>query len=230
MSSNEERVLSLAREAWRAGLPSDAEAEFAAQRLAKRFGRSGRRRRSRRTTLVLAFAVVLVGSLAYAASGGSARWFGSGRASEALPLRGAARVGLGEVPELLDHAQSGQVAETPAAPAAEPPPAPQLQGASAPMGGPVVKGEGTPNPAASWRAVDEALDAKDDARAKKALSGLAQSSDATTRAKARLGLAQLARSKGDCVEARRLAFEVSAMHDIDPAVAKRARAIVLECE
>jgi hypothetical protein len=226
MSSNEERVLSLAREAWRAGLPSEAEAEFAAQRLARRLGRSGRRRLSRRSTLVLAFAVVLVGSLAYAASGGSARWFGSGRASDVAPLRGAARLGLGNVPELVKSLHAPSAAEPTPAPAAEPPSSPDPEANRAL----VAKSAGTPNPAASWRAVDEALDAKDDARAKKALGSLAQSSDATTRAKARLGLAQLARSKGDCAEARRLAFEVSAMHDVDPAVAKRAQAIVLECE
>jgi len=227
MSSNEERVLSLAREAWRAGLPSEAEAEFAAQRLARRLGRNRRRRLSRRSTLVLAFAVVLVGSLAYAASGGSARWFGSGRASDVAPLRGAARLGLGGVPEWAKSIRAASAAHPPTpAPAAEPPASPEPETNRAP----VAKSAGVPNPAASWRAVDEALDAKDDARAKKALGSLAQSDDVTTRAKARLGLAQLARSKGDCAEARRLAFEVSAMRDVDPAVAKRAQAIVLECE
>lgn len=50
--------------------------------------------------------------------------------------------------------------------------------------------------------------AKDYARAEEALDELASSSVGDTRDNARLGLAQLALGRGDCVEARRLAERV----------------------
>lgn len=247
MSSKEERVLSLAREAWKHAEPTDAESEFAAHRIARRMRRSARPRRSRRPTLILVFAVVALGGLAFAASGGG--WFGQSRpSSEGSRVQKAVRSGFGAAPASLARVRVASKALAPKADSPEPT-SPEQEGearagepkAAVPAGGSgsaVGAASGAAGstsssqapPAASWRAVDEALDAKDDARAKKALAGLAGSKDATTRAKARLGLAQLAKSKGDCAEARRLAFEVTAMPDLDPVLFKRARAIVLECE
>jgi len=248
MSSEQERILALARDAWQATKPSDPESEFAAKRVERRL-RAGRTRPSRRPAAVLAFVVVLVGGLAYAASGGTSSWFGDGaRDGESTSLRGAVRGGLADVPTVLRSARqrSAKVGEASHAlaqaevtradgaldEAGEPSPA--SQGPAKAGGAGSIPGSASASgfapPAASWRAVDEALDARDDARAKKALANLAKSKDAATRAKARLGLAQLARSRGDCTEARRLAFEVITMPDVEPSVAKRARSIELGCQ
>lgn len=244
MSSEQERILALARDAWQATQPSDAESEFAAKRIERRM-RSERPRSSRRPTVVLVFVVVLLGGLAYAASGGPAH-FGeraSGGDAARGALRGAARAGLAEAPRHLSGVSQDAAERRAAAPAddapgdldsagvlvkdessatADKPSAKSLAGAA-----PEIV---SPPPAASWRAVDEALDARDDARARKALADLAKSKDGATRAKARLGLAQLAKSRGDCAEARRLAAEVIAMSDVDPSLEKRAHAIELGCQ
>jgi len=226
MSTREERVLELAREAWRASEPSEAKVEIAARRIERKL-RRGRARPARRHTLVLAFLVVFGGALAWAASGGVQRFSEGASPQRAPALERAARGGLGSDSEswarrtrapaehqALTHelTQPGQpMPEAERREQAKPKPA-------------------SPAPAASWRAVDEALDAKDDARAKQALEGLAKSGDPTTRAKARLGLAQLARSKGDCASARRIAGEIGTMEGVDSSVTKRAAALVAECE
>jgi hypothetical protein len=75
---------------------------------------------------------------------------------------------------------------------------------------------------------DEALGARDDAKAEQVLEGLAKSDDATTRAKACLGLAQLAQGRGDCTEARRIAFAVAAMTGVERSIIKCAQSIVLD--
>ncbi|MBK8999272.1 MAG: hypothetical protein IPM35_26430 [Myxococcales bacterium] len=225
MSTREERVLGLAREAWRAGEPSEARVELAARRIERKM-RRGRSRPARRHTLVLAFLVVFGGALAYAASGGGKPWFGERpRETSGAKLGVAARGGLGvAVEESARRARADVPAALPAAPPAA---------ADEPLAIPKAaaqKPAASPAPAASWRAVDEALDAKDDARAKLALEGLAKSSDATTRAKARLGLAQLAKSKGDCATAKRIAAEITGQEGVEPSVVKRARALASECE
>ncbi|GMV15542.1 MAG: hypothetical protein AMXMBFR56_37660 [Polyangiaceae bacterium] len=225
MSTREERVLGLAREAWRAGEPSEARVELAARRIERKM-RRGRSRPARRHTLVLAFLVVFGGALAYAASGGGKPWFGERpREASGAKLGVAARGGLGvAVEESARRARADIPAALPAEPAAAAEEPLALPKAAAQKPG------AAPAPAASWRAVDEALDAKDDARAKLALEGLAKSGDATTRAKARVGLAQLAKSKGDCATARGIATEIAGMRGVEPSVVKRAGALASECE
>jgi hypothetical protein len=77
--------------------------------------------------------------------------------------------------------------------------------------------------------VSRALAARDDKNAKKALESLGDSDDATTRAKARLGLAQLAASRGNCSRARTLATEVATSSEADIRTAARARALAVRC-
>lgn len=225
MSTREERVLGLAREAWRAGEPSGARVELAARRIERRM-RRGRSRPARRHSLVLAFLVVFGGALAYAASGGGKAWFGERpRETSGAKLAAGARGGLGAaVEESARRARADAAAALPAKPPAVAEEPQALPRAAA------QKPSASPAPAASWRAVDEALDAKDDARAKLALEGLAKSSDATTRAKARLGLAQLAKSKGDCATARGIATEIAGMQGVEPSVVKRAATLAAECD
>ena len=86
-----------------------------------------------------------------------------------------------------------------------------------------------PERAPTWRDVGEALAAKDDARARRALDALGKAPDPVTRAKARLGLAQLAASRGDCPRARSLALEVASSPDADARTAARARALAARC-
>ena len=238
-SAREDEIMRLARQAYRHLEPSDARVELAARRIERRISSRPRPRSSRRFSLVLAFLVVFVGALAYAASGGGPRRFGTAPPSNA-PLRVSTQQSLGGAVTLLPRLRAE------ASPAPAPAGAPgsdeseadvagsgALRGAGArdPLKPPSsAVGVASPAPAASWRAVDEALDAKDDNRAKQALEGLAKSGDATTRAKARLGLGQLARAKGDCATARRIADEVSAQPDIDASVKKRARALSAECQ
>jgi hypothetical protein len=82
---------------------------------------------------------------------------------------------------------------------------------------------------ASWADVSRALAAKDDGRARQALESLGNDSDPATRAKAKLGLAQLAASRGDCDRARVLAGEVARSGEADARTASRARALIARC-
>jgi hypothetical protein len=84
----------------------------------------------------------------------------------------------------------------------------------------------------SWRQVDRALAAGDERGARRALQKIAkdESNDATTQAKAKLGLAQLALSRDDCKRAAAIAEGVARTEGIDERVVKRAHDIVLKCD
>ena len=84
----------------------------------------------------------------------------------------------------------------------------------------------------SWREIDRALAAGDERGARRELHRLSkdENEDATTRAKARLGLAQLAFSRGDCERAVAIAGAVARSEGIDEKVVKRAHDIVLKCD
>jgi hypothetical protein len=84
----------------------------------------------------------------------------------------------------------------------------------------------------SWREIDQALADDDERAARRALQKLAKDErqDATTRAKARLGLAMLALSRDDCKRAAAIAGGVARTEGIDEKVVKRAHDIVLKCD
>jgi hypothetical protein len=236
MNARQERVLELAREAWRADEPSEARVEVAARRIERQLRSRRRSRPARRHTLVLAFIVVFGGAAAWAASGGAPRVFGFGPAP-ALPalLSTAARPGLGAgVAVLTARARVTSQITEPEAHALDPAAEPTLAAPGEPRNKTprvaVVAEVAPAAPAASWREVARALDAKDDDRTRRALEGLAKSTDATTRAKARLGLAQLARSRGDCATAKRIAAEVAAMQGVESSVTQRAAALAAACD
>ncbi len=237
MTAREERVLSVAREVWDKTRPGDEQTERAAQRIARRMRINAGRRTSRRPVAILAFAVVLIGALAWASSGGLFSEEG-GRRPAPTPKVDRAGGEPSVVPPTEKHGASRAPAAKEKASVVETEePKPEIK--QGPTSKPATtsaskssKATPTHDPvaaASSWREVDEALDAKDDTRAEKALSGLASSKDADTRAKAKLGLAQLAQSKNDCDKARSLAREVAGTPDIDPAVVKRARAVENAC-
>jgi hypothetical protein len=84
----------------------------------------------------------------------------------------------------------------------------------------------------SWREIDQALADDNERAARRALQKLAKDErqDATTRAKARLGLAMLALSRDDCKRAAAIAEGVARTEGIDEKVVKRAHDIVLKCD
>jgi hypothetical protein len=225
---DEERVLSIAREVWKKSAPSDERTEMAARRIARRM-RIGNVRTQRRPLAILAFATVLIGALAYAASGGISNESGPSRKVE-RPTNEATGQGQGAPATDKDKTNRSGAATV----AAPNPPAPEPALPKAAPSAPAKPKkaneiDSAAAAASSWREVDDALGAKDDTRAEKALSGLAGSKDPTTQAKAKLGLAQLARSKNDCEKASSLAEQVIATPDVDPAVVKRAQAILTAC-
>ena len=83
--------------------------------------------------------------------------------------------------------------------------------------------------AESWEQVDRALSRNDEAGARRALTGLAESRDAATRAKALLGLAQLAAAQGDCRHARSLAAEIAGTPGASARLSSRARNLARNC-
>lgn len=81
--------------------------------------------------------------------------------------------------------------------------------------------------ASGWGEVARAMQAQDQERAERALVALARRP--ATRAKAYLGLAQLAAGRGDCVEARRLAELVSRSPAAAADLQRQARQLAERC-
>jgi len=82
----------------------------------------------------------------------------------------------------------------------------------------------------TWADVNAALGALDYRRAESLLMQLADNwHDADTRAKAHLGLAQLAAARGDCERARVLALNVAAAPGIDMKTVRRALELAVRC-
>jgi len=83
----------------------------------------------------------------------------------------------------------------------------------------------------SWSEVGEALERGDDDGARRALRELARRGDEpNTRAKAQLGLAQLAIAQGDCRKARAIAQSVARTPGLAEKVVARAHDLMLRCE
>lgn len=84
--------------------------------------------------------------------------------------------------------------------------------------------------AATWADINAALGTLDYARAETLLLQLADKwHDADTRAKAHLGLAQLAAARGDCERARVLALGVAAAPGIEMKTVRRALELAVRC-
>lgn len=176
--------------------------------------------------MILAFATVFAGALAYAASGG-VRWFGPETPAggepptEVAPSKAKTTLGvpLERAPESPAPAPTAEEPKD-APPAATPAPAGSARPSPAPSSAAAA--------ASTWRAVDRALAAEDEEAAQRALGSLAGSRDPTTRAKAELGLAQLAQSRGDCAAAKKHAL-AARVPGADKAVVRRALAIAEAC-
>ncbi len=84
--------------------------------------------------------------------------------------------------------------------------------------------------AASWAEVEDALAADDTPRAARALSTIARGAkDTATRAKARVGLAQLLAADGQCTRALRIALAVAHTPGVDPRIVAHALAATRRC-
>jgi hypothetical protein len=82
----------------------------------------------------------------------------------------------------------------------------------------------------SWAEVSEALSGDDEKRAQSLLSDLARrGQSADDRAKAKLGLAQLEASHGNCSKARILALQVAAVQGIELKTVRRALELAAHC-
>lgn len=211
--SDFERRLELAREAFRADAPGDAEVAHAAARIGARM-RSQPAARGRFVAPAIA-AAALVATVAYAAARGG--WRSPPRATAvtvpANPVVAPTASAPAPVPMAAPEAHGAP--EEPAPPAALASPHRSSANGSTPK-------RAAPRPV-GWSDVNAALAAHDDARARTALDALASSSDANVRAKARLGMAQLALARGDADAARSIATEVADGAGIDPKLVARAR-------
>jgi hypothetical protein len=225
--------------------PSEFEVNAGAQRILAEM-RSRKLRRHRLSKPWIAAGVLLVGALAYAAT--ETRRFESSSGSETSSSREGGSVGVSET-------GSGQVPPRPPQPTERRPAGVELEGdggspAALPRETPVAtpgpvsiphaarkkarsqphprEARGAPAPRATWSEVAQALDAGDPARAERALENLLTSQAGSERAKARLGLSQLALGQADCISAiehaRRVLADSNGGH-----LHIRARSIVTEC-
>lgn len=197
----EGRALERARQVWRVAQPTTEDAAAALRRV-----RARRALRSRAAPRRLVMAVVMLlamgSALAWAASHGAGTpWPGSTTSAERLE-RGAQRAekSLSGAAHRATPAEPMPAAD---APLAEALPSPLESAAPKASAAAPARAQPSPAPAPSWGDVDRALAQRDEPGAKRALAGLASGGDGATRARAWLGLAQLAAGRGDCAEVTR---------------------------
>lgn len=230
------RQLEDLRNAWKSSLPDDEDVTRAARRIATAMRRQQRRGKARRRSLVLASAAILMlGALAYAASG---TWKSEQSPSTERVRTQKATVQAPFTPEKrrkndpsVSRADSPRKAPNPisAGPASPPKttPAPQLTDRANAKAAPEPVGQRGAEPTeAKWRDVGQALALDDTSRAKRALTELSKNDDPSTRAKAMLGLAKLELSRGNHARALRLAREVTTMTEIGASLRARAHRVV----
>jgi hypothetical protein len=230
MTPTDAARLKLAWQAFQSMQPSEFEITTSAQRILTRMKAPSAARRRGKPALV-AVALVMVGALAYAASAGPRIWQPGALPESAAPPpgRAPARVALAPAgkPELLRVEDLPRVAAAPAVSGS----AHRRTGLAPPLltATPASKVVSTPTlpPPVSWGDVAEALDHGDQQAAERGLQQLVSGSDPAARAKARLGLAQLALGRADCTAARRLAAPLVASEY--HGVAVRARRIQKSC-
>jgi hypothetical protein len=234
MKHDDQARLDIAYRAWKAAAPTEAQVEAGARRVAAALRRAPARRRSKLVAMLVG-ASALGAALAYAAAGPIGTLL---RGEPPAPGPAAAA----RNPERVVTLPSPPPKTAPV-PLAEPAhddaagvprvgfrPAEREPGAPVPRAGVAQKRNANPPDAASWHEVDQALARGDDRAARTALAGLdKQASDDNTRAKSRLGLAQLALARGDCEEARRFALSVLILKGADSKHRQRAHDLAARC-
>lgn len=221
--------LERARAVWPYAVPSAEDVDAGVGRLRRRI-RTPRRFPRRLGAILISLGLGTLGGLAWAAVDGwttpvPAPLNVSAPASR-LALQSAARAAQPAVvppdvesssPKLESaHTMGPKTSRTPALE----PSTPQVQ----PNAAPNTAAQG----ATAWRDVSQAMSAGDEQRASSLLEALSKDGDAAARAKAKLGLAQLALSRGDCDAARRFASQVSAEQVSGP-LARRAAELARRC-
>jgi hypothetical protein len=245
--TEEQRRLLLARETWRSTPPTETEVMRAAQRIAAKipprktlsFGRQVR---------MVSGAMATIAGIAYAGSDAftelSGR-FGRGPSTRALTEE---QVMQQEQRPKLPHdpkeERMGVVPERLAVDASAPAPVDSAtkptkkkiaqRAVARPRRAEAADGKGLVSSVdrvdPTWADVNAALGALDYRRAESLLLQLADGwHDADTRAKAHLGLAQLAAARGDCERARVLALNVAAAPGIDMKTVRRALELAVRC-
>jgi hypothetical protein len=247
--TEEQRRLLLARQTWRQMHPSETEVLQAAKRIAVRFQPRKSLSFGRRVRMVSG-ALATIAGIAYAGSGSwseIAGKLGRGHATRTLTEEQATALvqARSNGPHDPKEGRTGVVPERLAIDA--PLPAP-VESVAKPKKK-VVRAAGGATRArraesveskelassidrldATWADVNAALGSADPNRAESLLLQLADSGrDADTRAKARLGLAQLAASRGDCERARVLALGVAAASGIEMKTVRRALELAVRC-
>jgi hypothetical protein len=244
--NEEQRRLLLARQTWRSMHPTDMEV----LRAAKRIGAKLQPRRmpglGRRVRMVSG-ALATIAGIAYAGSGSwsdIAGMWGRGPHARALTEE---RVTPVEARTSGPHdPKAERVGVVPERLAIDAPPPAPVETAVKPKKKAVRSAVARPRRAetadgrelassvdrldATWADVNAALGVADQTRAETLLLQLADAGhDADTRAKARLGLAQLAASRGDCDRARVLALGVAAASGIEMKTVRRALELAVRC-
>lgn len=228
MTGDDQARLDLAYRAWKAAALPDQQVEAGARRVADALTRKAPRRRSRKVISIGAGAVALSAALAYAASGPLASRFTRDKAAPDPRAAPQTLDRVGTLPTPPPKTLSRVVQDSEAAHARVlPVPAPEPSAARPTM---EQKGRSRSVAESSWRRVDEALARGDHSGARVALEQLeTRAKDEDTRAKSRLGLAQLALARGDCDEARRFARAVLALSGADAKHHQRARDVAARC-
>jgi hypothetical protein len=234
--TDHEQLLATAREAWRSAAPSEQEIRRGAERVERRLGARPRPFLRRPAMISAGACAAFLAALAYA---GSQKWVEVWR-----PPTGDPQKTVAAPTPLVDRPSLSPPANAAAAPSSidanETPPIvpedrsqPTAQSAAPPPALPVEK-KGAPalgrKTAPSWGEVSEALSGGDEEHAQKLLSDLARNGhDADDRAKAKLGLAQLEASHGNCARARVLALQVAAVQGIELKTVRRALELATHC-
>jgi hypothetical protein len=226
--------LRVAARAYRATRPSDDEVERGVRRTLSAMRRSQIRRRPTLTPAIIV-AILAFGTLAYANPNNVRRWMtallGYTRDSVTQSVAEAARQArvVRPTPEVAAESSAPVVAEaTAVAPAGAPAALGSAAAASAPSARTKSKAPAT-RTRATWAEVNSALAGKDTPRALSALGDLSRHGDASTRANAQLGIAQLLWSRGDRGTACSIAKTLLQQKGSPSRVQERARAMVSSC-
>ena len=253
--TEEQRRLLLARETWRSAHLPETEVVRAANRIAAKI----QPRRSLtlgRHVRMVSGALATIAGIAYAGSGGwteLSERFGRGPGARAVTEEQTQRVerrtkgphdSKTQGPHDPKEDRVGVVPENLAVDASAPAPADSAGKATKKKVARGVAGRSRRAETAegkglvasvdrvdpTWADVNAALGALDYRKAESLLLQLADGwHDADTRAKAHLGLAQLAAARGDCERARVLALGVAATQGIDMKTVRRALELAVRC-
>jgi hypothetical protein len=240
--STDNQRMSMAREAWRTAAPDADEVRRGAERVARRLRVLPQAPLVRPIFVSLGAGAACLAALAYA---GIAGWSGLHRAGTHDPAVVATAESATALPTLPSLAASPPNIQFPP----EPAPGPAAATVTVPLNEkneshasdePIrphsvtaarsAVPERKESPVPSWAEVKDALGGGDEKRAQTLLSDLARrGNDADDRAKAKLGLAQLEASHGNCAEARILAMQVAALQGIELKTVRRALELAARC-